>query len=147
MGYPDLKVGNGWSVLWLGQEMEDFVQEARALRGVEEELGVGGTFEDDELLRLLGFFVVVGDAGQAGAVSAGVVSGEDEELATGEFFRSVSALGGEDDDAVEGAGWGLGVGVADCVSTEAAADGGDGLRANAVEIDDGGEDVFSVVGI
>jgi hypothetical protein len=42
-----LKVGNGRSVLWLLQEMEDFVEEARALRGIEEELGVRGAVEED----------------------------------------------------------------------------------------------------
>ena len=138
MEYPDLTVGNERSVLWLCEEMKDFAQEAWALRGVEEKLGVGGAFEDDQFFGLLSLFVVAGDAGQAWAVAAYIVAGEDEELAAGEFFRCVSALGGEDDDAVEGAGRRLGVGVANGISTEAAADGGYGFRTNAAEVGDGG---------
>lgn len=51
----------------------------RTLIGLKEILRVGGAFENDELFGLGSLFVLRADSGEAWAVAAGVVAGDDEE--------------------------------------------------------------------
>jgi hypothetical protein len=61
------------------EETKDFAHHAIALIGLEEELSVRRSIEDDQFLRLGGFLVLCANSGEARPVSARVLLGDNEK--------------------------------------------------------------------
>jgi hypothetical protein len=62
-----------------GEEVEDFTHDAAGLVCLEEILGVGGAFENDQGFGLGSFVVLLLNARKAGAVTTCVVSRDDKK--------------------------------------------------------------------
>ena len=67
------------SFLWHREESQDFAHDAIALVGLEKELSVRGTFQNDQFLRLRSFIVLCTNARKPWAGIVGVVPRDVEQ--------------------------------------------------------------------
>ena len=71
--------GLRWGGSLRGEKLEDLAHDALSLVCLEEILGVGGAFENDEGFGLGSFVVLLPNAGETGAVSASIVACDDKK--------------------------------------------------------------------